>query len=397
MIQEEPGSAGASQEIADVAGPGDSLFSVLCANLIEETTARRIAADMASVVAESWDQGKDFNAYTQLKPEETRYTILTDHAGNFQKVTLEMDPAHVYHSVPRGNNTIHSWKEDVVVDFRVEAIAFKVQGTLAESVLNAGEGSMLATKLTNVFRWDIDFQSESRRGDVCKVLVQRRFADDRPLGYGDVLAAVYEGKKVEGGKKTAILFNGQYYDDRGVELKKDFLRSPLRVLRLTSKYGQRFHPVLGQMRHHDGVDYGAPTGTRVQSIARGVVTTAGWHGGYGNYVCVKHDSGIESRYGHLSRMFVKKGQRIQQCQCVGLVGQTGIATGPHLHFELLNGGKHDDPLSPKNKRKYRVELRQVASPLSARFDQVRKERLTSLASAAPPLSSPKGQGLASAR
>ena len=395
VTQEESASPDAPQEIADVAEPGDSLFSVLCANLIEETTARRIAADLASVVAETWDKGKGFNAYTQLKAGTTRYTILTDQAGNFQKITVEMEPAHVYHAIPGNNNTIQSWKEDVVLDFRVEAIAFKVKGTLFESVLNAGEGTELASKLINVFKWDIDFQSESLRGDVCKVLFERRYADDRPSGYGDVLAAVYEGKKVEGGRKTAILFNGQFFDDRGIDLKKDFLRSPLRVLRVTSGYGKRFHPVLGVVRQHNGVDYGAPTGTRVQSIARGAVTFSGWSNGYGNYVCVKHDNGFESRYGHLSRILVKKGQRVQQCQNVGLVGQTGIATGPHLDFQLLVGGKHVDPLNPKYKCK--VEARRVASPLSDRFDRVRKERLGSLASAAPSPGSPKSQGLASAR
>jgi len=142
-------------------------------------------------------------------------------------------------------------------------------------------------------------------------------------------------------------------------------------VRVTSKYGSRFHPVLRVWRKHSGVDYGAPQGTPVWAISNGVVTSAGWNNGYGNYVCVKHENGYESRYGHLQRFFVQKGQRIKQRQRIGVVGMTGIATGPHLDFQLLAGGKHVNPLGVRMVK----DLRTVPDPLKTRFTSVAEQGL----------------------
>jgi murein DD-endopeptidase MepM/ murein hydrolase activator NlpD len=362
-----PGPSG-SQQIVDVAGEGDTLFSVLSANLPDEETAKDITLNLAAVMQAGLNE--PFDGLTPLK-QGTRYNIVLDKEGRLLQATIEFDPANVFHASLEGE-TIRCWKEDVVLDFKVEALCFLVRGTLTESVMNIGEGIDLAMKLTDVFRWDIDFQSEARRGDVCKVLFQRRYADDRPSGYGDILCAVYEGKKT--GKKTAVLFNKRYYDQYGTELKKDFLRSPLSVLRVTSNYGKRFHPILRTWRHHLGVDYGAAKGTPVWTVASGVVTFSGWQGDYGNYVCIRHDGGYESRYGHLSRIFVQKGQRVKQRQRLGLVGMTGLASGPHLHYEWLEKGKHRNPLNVKMVQ----SLRTVHPELKSRFVTVSQERLTQL-------------------
>ena len=351
---------GSSQEISDITGPGDTIFSLMYANLLDESVARRVALDLAKAVRPTAKKG--FDAYSAL-PLGTRYSITLDQNGAFQKVTLELDPSRIFHCEAQGNRT-RSWKEDVVVDFKQESIRLQVCGTLMKTVLNAGESKELARELNNVFKWDIDFHADSLRGDVCTVLFERRYFDDRPSGYGRILSAVYQGKRT--GRKTAILFNGQYYSEDGKELKKNFLRSPLTVVRVTSKFGPRFHPIERRWKPHDGVDYGAPTGTPVLAVAKGVVVFSGWNNGYGNYVCIKHDSGYESRYGHLSRAFMHKGERVKQGQRVGLVGQTGIATGPHLDFQLLVKGKHVNPLSVKMVQ----NLRTVAVPLKTRFKQV---------------------------
>ncbi len=279
-----------------------------------------------------------------------------------------------WHAVRRDDG-IRSWKEEVVLDFKVETVSFRLRGDLEKSLLSIGEGKELASKLAKVFKWDINFQSEAVWGDTCKVLFQRRYADDRPSGYGEILCAVYEGRKTK--RKTAILFNGQYYDEDGTELKKNFLKSPLgnHRLRISSPYGNRIHPILGSWRHHKGVDYAAPKGTQVQCVANGVVTSAGWHDQLGNYVCVKHDDGNESRYGHLSRISTLKGKRIKQDERIGLVGQTGLATGPHLHFEWLVNGMHKPPPSTDKLVK---SLRTVQLPLKGRFKMVAAERLHSL-------------------
>ncbi len=357
-----------SQEATDVTAPGDTLLSVFNDNLLDETTIMHVSQSLASTIQSSLN--KPFAPETVL-PSGRRYSITIDSAGKFLKAVLELEPADVFHVVSE-DGRIHSWKDEVVLDFKNELICFSMKGSLTESVLNAGEGLELALKLAGVFRWDIDFHSESVGGDTCRVLFERRYADDRPSGYGRVLGAVYEGKKT--GRKAAVYFNNEYYDERGVELKKSFLRSPLSVIRVTSRYGYRLHPVLKVWRKHNGVDYGAVQGTPVWSVAGGVVTFAGWSNGYGNYVCIKHDNGFESRYGHLQKFFVVKGQRVKQRQRIGLVGMTGIATAPHLDFQLLVKNKHTNPLKVAMLK----ALKAVPAPLVSRFMSLAQDRLNHL-------------------
>ncbi len=353
-------------EIVDLTGPGETLLSLLNSNLADEASAEKVATSLAKAI--NTGLNKPFDRNTPLKAG-CRYSLTLDRDDRFLKASLEYDPANVFYAVAHGNE-IKARKEDVVLEFKPETLSFKVENSLIESLLNQGEGQELALKLTNVFRWDIDFQSESQSGDVCKIRFERRYADDRPSGYGRILLAVYDGKKT--GKKTAVLFNERYCNQEGVELKKSFLRSPLRgVLRVTSKFGRRYHPIYKKVLHHDGVDYGAPVGTSVWSVANGVVTFAGWKKGYGKFVCITHDNGYESQYGHLSRYFTTKGQKVKQGVKIGLTGDSGEVTGPHLHFNLLVGGKLVDPERVKMVK----TVNRIPSPLQARFDAVVKQRL----------------------
>jgi len=360
--------AGACQEIAEITGQGDTLLSILNAHLDDAESARQVAASLVSVIQPVMEE--PFNGHSILKPGR-RYSVTIDKDGKLLEATLELDPSNVFHAAIQ-DNALRAWKEEVVLDFKTESVSIPIRGMLTESVLNAGESMELALKLTSTFRWDIDFQSESLRGDVLKVLVERRYADDRPAGYGRILCAVYEGRKT--GKKTAVLFNNIYYDEKGVELKKNFLRSPLSVIRVTSKYGMRFHPIWKVWKHHEGVDYGAADGTPVWTVAGGVVTFAGWHGGLGRLVCVKHENGYESWYGHMRRFFVKKGQRVKQRQRIGEVGRTGDATGPHLHFQLFAGRR---PMNPQAVTMV-ANPRTVPGPLKNRFSTISQQRLLSL-------------------
>jgi murein DD-endopeptidase MepM/ murein hydrolase activator NlpD len=358
-------------EMAEVTDEGDTLFSLLNDNLTDESDCKKVVASLSSAIHSSEDLPFDGN--TVLKSGRS-YSIIVDGRGRFLKATLELAPDKVFHAT-RKNDGIRSWKEEVVLDFKVESLSFRVRGDLEKSLASVGEGKDLASKLAKVFKWDINFQSEAVWGDTCKILFERRYADDRPSGYGRILCAVYEGRKTK--RKTAVLFNDQYYDEDGTELKKNFLKSPLGGLRLrvSSPYGNRIHPILGSWRHHKGVDYAAAKGTPVKCVANGVVTSAGWHDQLGNYVCVKHDNGHESRYGHLSKISAQKGKRIKQDEKIGLVGQTGLATGPHLHFEWLVHGHHQPPPSTK---KLVTSLRKLPAPLQGRFMIVKQERLHSL-------------------
>ncbi|MBM3299591.1 MAG: M23 family metallopeptidase [Deltaproteobacteria bacterium] len=356
--------ANGAQEIEDLTGQGDTLVSLLNANLPDDDSVQEVAKSLVSVIRHAGN--KAFSEHTILK-EGTSYNLAADEQGRFLKMRLNLDPANVFHA-ERDGNALRCWKEEVVLDFKAETISIPIRGSFEESIRKAGEGEELVTKLKAVFRWDIDFQSECKRGDTCKVLFERRYADDRPSGYGRILCAVYDGNKTK--RKMAIFFNDHYYDEEGKELKKNFLRSPLSNMKVTSRYGQRLHPILKVWRKHDGVDYGAPTGTAVWSVASGVVTFAGWKNGYGNYVCIQHDNGDESRYGHLHRILVKKGARVKQSHRIGLVGQTGQATGPHLDFQLLMRGRHQDPCKVKMVH----TVRSVDPPLRERFFYLKQQR-----------------------
>lgn len=358
------------QEIVELTDPGDTLASLMFDNISDESAAQKVADRLAANIQQY--KNTSFDSNTAL-PQGSRYTINLDRDGRFLKASIELDSSSVFH-VARETAGLRAWKDEVVLDFKPETVTIRMKGSLQDSVLTAGEGQDLFAKIKDVFQWDIDFRSEARRGDVCTVLLERKYADDRPSGYGRILCAVYDGKKT---KKTAVRFNEKYYDKSGEELKKDFLRTPLREkLKITSKFGNRFHPIDRIWKRHDGVDYGAPAGTPVLSIAGGVVTFAGWNNGYGNYVCIRHDNGCESRYGHLQRIEkrVQVGARLKQGDRVGLVGMTGKATGPHLDFQLLVNGRHEDPQRVKMVQSPRT----VPQPLRPRFDKVCAEHLLSL-------------------
>ncbi len=351
---------GTPVEISDMSSDGDSLLSLFSMNICDTTMARRVAKSLASEMQKEF--GRRVQTTDELKAGR-RYVIQLDENGVFQTATIELDPANVFHCAQK-DRALHSWKEDVVLDYKTEVLSFRVHKDIVKSVLAAHETKELALKLIHVFRWDIDFQADPRKGDVCKVVFERRYADDRAAGYGRILFAVYDGKLT--GRKTACLFNGDYYDDHGVELKKDYLRAPLNTLRITSGWGWRIHPVLHVPKFHKGVDYGAPTGTPVFAIAEGTVSFQGCGPAYGLYVCIRHGNGRESRYSHLSRILVKKGQRVKQHQTIGLVGSTGRSTGPHLFFEILADGKRINPTKVKLVR----NPSSVPSPLRRRFKSV---------------------------
>lgn len=345
-------------EITDISSENETLLSLISMNLFDEAVASQVAKSLAEAIQTY--TGKRFSSISELKSGK-RYSIFLDENGAFKKASIELDPSNVFHCVKDGNS-FRSWKEDVVLEYRTEALSFQVKKNFLTTILGLHESKELSLKLIHIFRWDIDFQSDPRPGDVCKIVFERRYADDTPAGYGRILFATYEGKRT--GRKTACLFNGQYYDENGVELRKDYLRAPLNVLRITSGYGWRIHPVLNVWKFHTGVDYGAPIGTPVYAIANGVVTFQGWGDAYGLWVSIRHENGTESRYSHLSRILVKKGQRVSQREVIGLIGSTGRSTGPHLFFEIIKNGKRVDPTKVKLVKNPVA----IPSPLKNRFN-----------------------------
>lgn len=202
----------------------------------------------------------------------------------------------------------------------------------------------VAIQLADIFGSDIDFYRELRRGDRFSVLYEMQSIGGRPIRAGRVLAAEFVN---QGRVHRALRFADGYYAPDGRNMRKALLRSPLEFSRVSSAFGMRKHPFLQSWRAHQGVDYAAPSGTRVRSVGDGVVEFAGRQGGYGNMVIVRHDSRHSTAYAHLKALGpgVRAGARISQGATVGLVGQTGWATGPHLHFEFRIAGVARNPLS----------------------------------------------------
>ncbi len=223
----------------------------------------------------------------------------------------------------------------------------EIRSSLFGAVTSAGADISLAVLLANVLAWDVDFYRDPRRGDEFRVVVERFHHRGRHLGYGDILAAEYKG---EVGHVRLFHYerdDGEagYYDEEGQSAQRAFLRAPLQVARITSGYGNRRHPILGYSRKHRGVDYGAPTGTPVWAVGDGTVITAGRRGNYGNLVVIRHANAYTTWYAHLSRIHVRVGERVRQQQVIGRVGATGMATGPHLHYEIRHRGRHINPLT----------------------------------------------------
>jgi murein DD-endopeptidase MepM/ murein hydrolase activator NlpD len=223
-----------------------------------------------------------------------------------------------------------------------------ITGSLYQSLLNLGEKPVLVAAYTEIFDWEIDFFSETQPGDSFIILVTRKYLDSVLVGYGKIIAARYKGVI---GEFNAFLFtdpegNTDYYNPDGLSMRKLFLKSPLRFSRISSFFGNRFHPIRHIRCAHHGIDYAAPTGTPVSCVADGRVISAGWYGGYGRLVRIGHRDGYETRYGHLSSFGkgIKTGAPVTQGQIIGYVGSTGLSTGPHLHYEVRKFGTPVNPL-----------------------------------------------------
>ncbi len=202
--------------------------------------------------------------------------------------------------------------------------------------------------LSDVFAWDIDFYRDVQKGDRMRAVVEKVVSKGRTLEYGNVLAASYVGSSV-GTKRTfryQLPTGGEsYFLEDGTSARKTFLKTPLKFAHVTSGFGSRVHPILNYVSAHNGVDYGTPTGTPVWAVADGQVVRAGYDKGGGNMVCVKHVLSLETCYLHLSKIGVKVGERISQKAIIGESGNTGMSTGPHLHFAMKRGGSFVNPLN----------------------------------------------------
>ena len=229
-------------------------------------------------------------------------------------------------------------------------------GTIENSLFLAGEEAGLSNKkimeLASLFGWDVDFVLDIRQGDSFNLIYEQKYLDGKVIGEGNIIAAQFinQGSKYTALRYTDTKGNSSYYSPEGYSMRKAFLRSPVDFARISSRFNpRRKHPVLNRIRAHKGVDYAAATGTPIKAAGDGKIIFRGKKGGFGNVVILQHGSNITTLYAHMN--YFKRGQRnghkVKQGDVIGFVGKTGLASGPHLHYEFRVNGVHKNPLTVK--------------------------------------------------
>lgn len=251
--------------------------------------------------------------------------------------------------ISRVNGELKAQVEVAELESQVRLGSGTIRSSLFAATDEARIPDPIAIQMAEMFSTDIDFHRELRRGDTFNVVYEALTADGEPITWNQAAGHVLASEFVNNGRAySAVWFKdgngkGGYYSFDGESKRRAFLASPMEFSRVTSGFSMRLHPILKTWRAHLGVDYGAPTGTAVRSVGDGVVDFAGWQNGYGNVVQIRHSNERTTLYGHLSRIDVRKGQRIDQGVRIGAVGATGWATGPHLHFEVRVKGQQQNP------------------------------------------------------
>jgi murein DD-endopeptidase MepM/ murein hydrolase activator NlpD len=258
-----------------------------------------------------------------------------------------------------------------------------INDSLFLSAQAAGLTNNLTMELAGIFGWDVDFALDIRQGDSFSVIYDEVFLDGEKVRDGDIIAASFtnQGKTYEAIRYTDPDGHTDYYSPDGRSMRKQFLRTPVEFTRISSRFSLgRKHPILNRIRAHKGVDYAAPTGTPIKAAGDGKVIYRGRKGGYGNVVVLQHGSTYSTLYGHMSRFArgIHSGRHVRQGQIIGYVGMTGLATGPHLHYEFRINGVHRNPLTvklPEAKplpRKYMADFKLQANRMIASLDLLNK-------------------------
>lgn len=379
----EPGRKAAEVLVAQAATPswklrfdtlarGESLQSLLRRGGLSDADAARVLQAATGLDERRIPAGMPVTiktAATDSLPSEVTLQVSIDRLVHLQRTGEAWS----------GTDERLPWTTDtIVVSGTIASNLYDAMDASAKNDLPTGARQQLAWSLADVYEYRVDMSRDLQAGDEFKVVAERSVAPTGAVRMGKVIAATF---KLSGSFINAVRFasqtvSGQYFDQTGKSMRAAFLRAPLEFRRISSVFGGREHPILGGWRMHKGTDYAASTGTPVRAIGDGVVSRAGWGAGYGNLLEIRHRNGYVTRYGHLSRFAggVHVGSRVAIGQTVAFVGSTGLATGPHLHFEVLIGGQQRDP---------RVALKAsggepIPSSERSAFEQLRDRLLASI-------------------
>ena len=342
--------------------------ATLVATLVDLEVPRELAHDIARLIQPVFD-------------------VRRFHSGNYFKLAKDTDGSvRTFEYKINDEKVLEVQRESDGYAAKVSRLDLESRDTVVTATITKKENNLyaalgehdkraiaLAENVASIFAWDVDFNSELQVSDQIRIVVPGLYHEGHFVKWGNVQAA----ELVNSGKTyRAFRFEDSYYDAKGNAVRRSLLVSPLPFLRLTSGFSyRRLHPITGNTGAHLALDYGAPTGTPVQAVAKGTVVYSGWEQGYGNLIRIKHSGGLSTGYAHLSRIAsgIRVGRSVDQGQLIGNVGQTGLATGPHLHYMMAKGGKVINPMSMKAEPPIPIDTRLLPkfeayiAPLAARL------------------------------
>ena len=318
---------------------GDTLFSIFLDHGLRTEDLFAMKSAAASI-----------HPLKALRPGKA-YSIVLDEQNFINSFTYGIDDDTIL-KIERVENQFQARKYDIPYETRILTVSGTIEDNLISAVGTERENYLLALQVADILAWDIDFNTDLRTGDTFRIITEGLYLNGDFKKYGKILAVefinnnqAYRAFLFEHGDKP------NYYDAAGNSLRKAFLKAPLSFRRISSHFSKsRFHPVLKIYRPHHGIDYTAPTGTPVSTVGDGKITFAGRKGAYGKLIIISHRNGYQTYYGHLSRFAkgIHMGKNVKQGDLIGYVGATGLATGPHLHYEMRQGKAPINPFRVKN-------------------------------------------------
>jgi murein DD-endopeptidase MepM/ murein hydrolase activator NlpD len=352
---------------------GDTLSSIFSEQALSPTLLHRIV-----------NSSKTAKQLTHIKPGET-LRIGRDSSNAFRSLILDHDRINSLIIEIEGDS-FSARTDTKQVERRTTHRSATIQDSLYLSAKQAGLPESVIMELANIFGWDIDFALEIRSGDHFSVIWEEEFLNGDKLRDGAILAAefVNQGRRYRALRYTDENGHSDYFTPEGRSMRKAFLRAPVDFRRISSRFTRaRWHPVLGKKRPHRGVDYSAKIGTPIKAAGDGKIIHRGRKGGYGRTVIIQHGQRYTTLYAHLSRYNkkTKSGSRVKQGQIIGYVGKSGLATGPHLHYEFRVNGVHRNPLTVKLPaaqpiaKKYRADFEMKSQDLLAQLETLSRTML----------------------
>ncbi|WP_372474638.1 peptidoglycan DD-metalloendopeptidase family protein [Capnocytophaga sp. ARDL2] len=315
---------------------GDNLSLLMARNGLDATNIHEISKNIGN--AFDMRKMKVGKTLTILKGKEAPYPL--------QYIVYQASPQT--YNIVDFRDSIHAYTTEYDIKLKTKVVATHINENLYETIKNEDIDTGVAMVLAKKFAWTIDF-FKFEKGDKFAIFLTEKYLNDSIfVGIEKINGAYFytQGKATYGFPyQSNGDFSVEFYDENGKQMQTMFLKAPLRYYRITSKFSaKRFHPVLKENRAHHGTDYAAPTGTPIMTTADGIVIETGFNKGNGNYVKVKHNATYSTQYLHMSKILVKKGQRVSQGQTIGLVGSTGLATGPHVCYRFWKNGVQVNPL-----------------------------------------------------